>query len=65
LRRVAGGRRLSRRPRRDRVFRRLAWERGSAFGPPPLHTKRSMFLALLAELGLREDQAVYLDDTGT
>jgi 3-oxoacyl-[acyl-carrier-protein] synthase-3 len=30
----------------------------------PLHTKRSMFLALLSELGLREDQAVYLDDTG-
>ena len=30
----------------------------------PLHTKRSMFLALLAELGMREDQAVYLDDTG-
>ncbi len=30
----------------------------------PLHTKRSMFLTLLGELGLREDQAVYLDDTG-
>ena len=30
----------------------------------PLHTKRSMFLSLLSELGLREDQAVYLDDTG-
>jgi len=30
----------------------------------PLHTKRSMFLSLLHELGLREDQAVYLDDTG-
>jgi 3-oxoacyl-[acyl-carrier-protein] synthase-3 len=30
----------------------------------PLHTKRSMFTALLAELGLREEQAVYLDDTG-
>jgi 3-oxoacyl-[acyl-carrier-protein] synthase-3 len=30
----------------------------------PLHTKRSMFLALLSELGMREDQAVYLDDTG-
>ncbi len=30
----------------------------------PLHTKRSMFLALLAALGMREDQAVYLDDTG-
>ncbi len=30
----------------------------------PLHTKRSMFEALLAELGMREDQAVYLDDTG-
>jgi 3-oxoacyl-[acyl-carrier-protein] synthase-3 len=30
----------------------------------PLHTKRSMFLALLDELGMREDQAVYLDDTG-
>ena len=29
-----------------------------------LHTKRSMFLALLGELGMREDQAVYLDDTG-
>ena len=23
-----------------------------------------MFLALLSELGMREDQAVYLDDTG-
>jgi 3-oxoacyl-[acyl-carrier-protein] synthase-3 len=30
----------------------------------PLHTKRSMFVALLHELGMREDQAVYLDDTG-
>jgi 3-oxoacyl-[acyl-carrier-protein] synthase-3 len=30
----------------------------------PLHTKRSMFLTLLGELGMREDQAVYLDDTG-
>jgi 3-oxoacyl-[acyl-carrier-protein] synthase III len=30
----------------------------------PLHTKRSMFAALLDELGMREDQAVYLDDTG-
>jgi 3-oxoacyl-[acyl-carrier-protein] synthase-3 len=30
----------------------------------PLHTKRSMFVALLAGLGMREDQAVYLDDTG-
>jgi 3-oxoacyl-[acyl-carrier-protein] synthase-3 len=30
----------------------------------PLHTKRSMLLALLFELGMREDQAVYLDDTG-
>jgi 3-oxoacyl-[acyl-carrier-protein] synthase-3 len=30
----------------------------------PLHTKRSMFLALLSRLGLREDQAMYLDDTG-
>jgi 3-oxoacyl-[acyl-carrier-protein] synthase-3 len=30
----------------------------------PLHTKRSMFLALLSELGMREDQAVYLNDTG-
>ena len=30
----------------------------------PLHTKRSMFMALLSELGMREDQAVYLDDTG-
>jgi len=30
----------------------------------PLHTKRSMFTALLSELGMREDQAVYLDDTG-
>jgi 3-oxoacyl-[acyl-carrier-protein] synthase-3 len=30
----------------------------------PLHTKRSMFLALLSELGMRQDQAVYLDDTG-
>ena len=29
-----------------------------------LHTKRSMFLALLEGLGMREDQAVYLDDTG-
>jgi 3-oxoacyl-[acyl-carrier-protein] synthase-3 len=30
----------------------------------PLHTKRSMFLALLDALGIGEDQAVYLDDTG-
>jgi 3-oxoacyl-[acyl-carrier-protein] synthase-3 len=30
----------------------------------PLHTKRSMFLAILSELGLSEDRAVYLDDTG-
>jgi 3-oxoacyl-[acyl-carrier-protein] synthase-3 len=30
----------------------------------PLHTKRSMFRALLDGLGMREDQAVYLDDTG-
>jgi 3-oxoacyl-[acyl-carrier-protein] synthase III len=30
----------------------------------PLHTKRSMFLALLSELGICEDRAVYLDDTG-
>ncbi len=30
----------------------------------PLHTKRSMFVALLDALGMREDQAVYLDDTG-
>jgi 3-oxoacyl-[acyl-carrier-protein] synthase-3 len=30
----------------------------------PLHTKRSMFLSLLDGLGMREDQAVYLDDTG-
>jgi 3-oxoacyl-[acyl-carrier-protein] synthase-3 len=30
----------------------------------PLHTKRSMFEALLSGLGMREDQAVYLDDTG-
>ncbi len=30
----------------------------------PLHTKRSMFETLLAGLGLHEDQAVYLDDTG-
>ena len=30
----------------------------------PLHMKRSMFEALLGELGLSEDQAVYLDDTG-
>jgi 3-oxoacyl-[acyl-carrier-protein] synthase-3 len=30
----------------------------------PLHTKRSMFLALLEALGMREDQAMYLDDTG-
>jgi len=30
----------------------------------PLHTKRSMFVSLVSELGMREDQAVYLDDTG-
>jgi 3-oxoacyl-[acyl-carrier-protein] synthase-3 len=30
----------------------------------PLHTKRSMFLELLSGLEMREDQAVYLDDTG-
>jgi 3-oxoacyl-[acyl-carrier-protein] synthase-3 len=30
----------------------------------PLHTKRSMFEALLSELGMDDQQAVYLDDTG-
>src|SRR4029077_17717471 len=30
----------------------------------PLHMKRSMFEALLSELGVSEDRAVYLDDTG-
>jgi 3-oxoacyl-[acyl-carrier-protein] synthase-3 len=30
----------------------------------PLHMKRSMFEALLGGLGLGEEQAVYLDDTG-
>jgi len=30
----------------------------------PLHMKRSMFEALLAEIGLDEERAVYLDDTG-
>jgi 3-oxoacyl-[acyl-carrier-protein] synthase-3 len=30
----------------------------------PLHTKRSMLAALLRELGMRQDQAIYLDDTG-
>ncbi len=30
----------------------------------PLHTKRSMFEALLSELRMREDRAVYLEDTG-
>ena len=30
----------------------------------PLHTKRSMFLALLSELRIGEDRAMYLDDTG-
>jgi 3-oxoacyl-[acyl-carrier-protein] synthase-3 len=30
----------------------------------PLHMKRSMFEALLAEIGLDEKRAVYLDDTG-
>jgi 3-oxoacyl-[acyl-carrier-protein] synthase-3 len=30
----------------------------------PLHMKRSMFEALLGQLGLGEDRAVYLDDTG-
>ncbi|HVS86350.1 MAG TPA: 3-oxoacyl-[acyl-carrier-protein] synthase III C-terminal domain-containing protein, partial [Gaiellaceae bacterium] len=30
----------------------------------PLHTKRSMLTALLGELGMRQDQAIYLDDTG-
>ncbi|MGZ4291498.1 MAG: 3-oxoacyl-ACP synthase [Gaiellaceae bacterium] len=30
----------------------------------PLHTKRSMFAALLSELGMRQDQAIYLEDTG-
>ena len=29
-----------------------------------LHTKRSMFEAVLAELGMTQEQAVYLDDTG-
>jgi hypothetical protein len=31
----------------------------------PLHTRRSMFLALPAELAMREDQVVRLDDTST
>jgi 3-oxoacyl-[acyl-carrier-protein] synthase-3 len=30
----------------------------------PLHMKRSMFLALLDALGIEEERAVYLDDTG-
>jgi len=30
----------------------------------PIHTKRSLFRAILDGLGLREDQAVYLSDTG-
>jgi 3-oxoacyl-[acyl-carrier-protein] synthase III len=30
----------------------------------PLHTKRSMFLALLERLGVQEERSVYLDDTG-
>ncbi len=30
----------------------------------PLHTKRSMFRALLEGLGIGEDRAVYLEDTG-
>lgn len=30
----------------------------------PLHTKRSMFVALLETLGVDEERAVYLDDTG-
>ena len=30
----------------------------------PLHTKRSLFVALLERLGLDEERAVYLDDTG-
>ena len=30
----------------------------------PLHTKRSMFRALMHELGLPEERAEYLDDTG-
>jgi 3-oxoacyl-[acyl-carrier-protein] synthase III len=30
----------------------------------PLHTKRSMFDALMSGLGMRKDKAVYLDDTG-
>jgi len=30
----------------------------------PLHTKRSMFLELLSRLGLKEEQAIYLDHHG-
>ncbi|USG64208.1 3-oxoacyl-ACP synthase [Brevibacillus ruminantium] len=30
----------------------------------PLHTKRSMFEELLAQLGLQEEQAIYLDEYG-
>ncbi|MCF6092810.1 3-oxoacyl-ACP synthase [Microaerobacter geothermalis] len=30
----------------------------------PLHTKKSMFLQLLEQLGLREEQAIYLDEYG-
>jgi 3-oxoacyl-[acyl-carrier-protein] synthase-3 len=48
---------------------RIALERsGASLGDVafvcPLHMKRSMFDALLAELGLDEDRAVYLADTG-
>ena len=47
--------------RRDRALRAALDEIAFVC---PLHTKRSMFLALLSALGMREDQAVYLDDTG-
>ena len=50
------------------VARGAAERSGMALGDVaflcPLHTKRSMFLALLDALGMREEQAMYLGDTG-
>jgi len=46
---------------------REAIARSGCHGPDflvPLHTKRSLFEALLSALGLRESQAIYLSDYG-
>lgn len=55
-------------PNFTRVAREAVAKSGSALSDVdlllPLHTKRSLFAQILAALGLRADQAVYLDDWG-